>query len=280
MSKTRALNRRDALKRIGAGTLLALGMWPGRLEAGLFSGNKDFKFIEVNDLHYLDDECGAWLEGVLRGMKTHGAELCLVVGDLVDDGKREHFASVRDLFNGLGIPFYPVIGNHDYVTQTDRLAYEDLFPSRLNYHFEHRGWQFVGLDSSEGQHVNNTTVSAQTLAWLDDNLKQLNRKKPTIVFTHFPMGPDVKYRPKNADDLLDRFREFNLQAVYNGHYHAFTERKRGEVTLTTDKCCALKRNNHDGTKEKGYFICSIRDGVITRDFVECAVPDLKTGPPV
>jgi len=273
--KTRnLLTRREALKKISATTLLAMGMWPGAAKAGIFNwGHRDFKFIEVNDLHYLDDDCGHWLEGVTAQMKTHGAELCLVVGDLADDGKREHLGAARDILKTLGMPFYPVIGNHDYLAQTDRTAYTDVFPSRLNYHFEHRGWQFVGLDSSEGLHYLDTEISPDTLRWLDDNLPRLSKTKPTIMFTHFPMGADVKYRPKNADAVLERFLEFNLQAVYNGHYHAFTEHKTGNTTLTTDRCCALKRGNHDGTKEKGYFLCSIKDGAIERQFVECKTPE-------
>lgn len=267
--------RREALKKFSAGTLLAMGLWPGALQAGIFGwGNhRDFKFIVVNDLHYLDDECGHWLEGVVSQMKTHAAELCLVVGDVTDDGKLEHFAATKEVFTRLGVPVYPVIGNHDYLTPSDRSAYMDAFPKRLNYHFEHHGWQFVGLDSSEGQLYQDTNISPDTLHWLDDNLWRLKRRKPTILFTHFPLGEKVRYRPKNADAVLERFRDFNLQAVYNGHFHSFTERKLGSTVLTTNRCCALKRGNHDGTKEKGYFLCTIRAGAIQREFIEYKSPE-------
>lgn len=267
------LTRREALKRISASALLAAGLWPGALRAGIFGwGNhRDFKFIVVNDLHYLDDDCGRWLEGVVKQMKAHRPELCLVVGDLADDGTREHFGATKEIFQGLGAPFYPVIGNHDYITQTDRTAYEKAFPSRLNYTFEHRGWQFIGIDSSEGQHYKDTEVCSDTLHWLDAKLPRLSKKKPTILFTHFPMAAGVHYAPKNADAVLERLRDYNLQAVYNGHFHGFTENKVGQTVLTTNRCCALKRPNHDGTKEKGYFLCTITDGAIHREFIECKV---------
>jgi hypothetical protein len=166
---------------------------------------------------------------------------------------------------------YPVIGNHDYLTQTDRAAYMELFPDRLNYHFSNQGWQFVGLDTSEGLKYEKTAVLPQTLQWLDDNLPKLDKTKPTVILTHFPLGENVTYRPSNADAVLDRFREHNLQAVFNGHFHGFTERKSGSAVITTNRCCALKRDNHDRTKDKGYFVCAASEGRITRTFVEYKV---------
>jgi hypothetical protein len=110
---------------------------------------------------------------------------------------------------------------------------------------------------------------------VDDHLPKLDKLKPMVILTHFPLGANVKYRPANADDLLDRFREFNLRAVFDGHWHGFTERTRGATVLTTNRCCSLKRDNHDGTKEKGYFVCDAKDGQITRKFVEYKSPAPK-----
>src|SRR5207249_4550455 len=141
--------------------------------------------------------------------------------------------------------------NHDYRTQEDRKADEDLFPKRINYRFEHAGWQFLGLDTTDGQRGQGTSVQPHTLTWLDETLPKLDKKRPTILFTHFPLGPWVITRPENAEQLLERFKEYNLQAVFCGHFHAFTERHWGKVTLTTNRCCSFSRKNHDGSKEKG-----------------------------
>jgi len=72
----------------------------------------------------------------------------------------------------------------------------------------------------------------------------------------------------NADAVLDRFKPFNLRGVFGGHYHAYTETSVREIPIKTNKCCSLKKTNHDGTKEKGYFVCRAQDGKITRQFVE------------
>ena len=77
-------------------------------------------------------------------------------------------------------------------------------------------------------------------------------------------------RPLNADALLERFKPFNLQAVFSGHFHGFTERQVGDAILTTNRCCSAWRANHDFSKEKGWFSCLARNGRITREFVQAA----------
>jgi 3',5'-cyclic AMP phosphodiesterase CpdA len=262
------LSRREALQRLGSGALLALGLWPGALRANNEIPSGSFRFLVINDTHCMSPECGPYLEGVVAQMKQADAEFCLHGGDLTEKGERHYLEQVKDIFSVLQGRMYPVIGNHDYVTQADRKAYTQTFPLRVNYYFRHRGWQFIGLDSTDGLRYEKTEIQPATFRWLDEYLPRLNKRKPTVILTHFPLGEGVMYRPKNADALLDRFREFNLQAVFNGHYHSFTERKASDTILTTNRCCALKRTNHDGTKEKGYFVCEARDGRIARTFVE------------
>ena len=260
--------RREALEKLSPSILLSLGLWPGTLRAASTGGS--FRFIVVNDLHYISSDCGQWLEKMTRQMKSHAdVELCLVAGDLTEHGQREHHGAVRDLLRAFSIPTYVVIGNHDYVSGTgERTAYDESFPRSLNYSFAHRGWQFIGLDTSEGLKYENTSIQPHTLAWADEQVRKLDKNRPTIIFTHFPLGPGVKYRPLNSDHLLERFKPLNLQGIFCGHYHATTEAKVANTIATTNRCCALKRSNHDGTKEKGYFLCTARDGKVTREFVE------------
>ena len=262
------MGRRKALRHLGAGTLLTLGLWPGALRAAGNGQGGSFRFVVINDTHYLTDQCGDYFHGVVEEMKKHKPDLCLHGGDLTDNGEARHLAAVKSVFRGLGVPVYPVIGNHDYLTQTDRQTYVQMFPLRMNYFIRHRGWQLIGLDTSDGQRYEKTLIQPATFRWLDDYLPHLSKSRPTIILTHFPLGAGVQYRPLNADALLDRLRDYNVVAVFNGHYHGFTERKNGGMVLTTNRCCSLQRDNHDGTREKGYFICRAGDGVVIREFVE------------
>ena len=262
------LSRREALGRMSAGALFALGLWPGALRAAEGGGGRNFRFIVVNDTHCQSDECGDYLSALARRMKEEKPEFVLHAGDVTDKGEKKYCGLIKEAFGGISCPWYPVIGNHDYLTQTDRKDYTEAFPERINYHLAENGWQFVGLDSSDGLRYEKTEIQPATFEWLKDSLPRLDKKKPTVVFTHFPMGDGVKYRPANTDALLERFLDFNLQAVFCGHYHSFTEKLAKAVSITTNKCCSLKRGNHDGTKEKGFFVCEAREGKLTRTFVE------------
>jgi 3',5'-cyclic AMP phosphodiesterase CpdA len=261
---------RRQLLQVGAAALISAGLWPGALRAADDAAG-EFHFLCVNDVHCMDEESGRWLESrVIRPMKESkiAADFCLIVGDLAEKGTRAELAMVRDAFKTLGIPVHVVPGNHDYAGEANREAYDELFPKQLNYVFEHKGWQFVGLDSTQGSQYTGTSVQPATLAWMDEAIKKLDKSQPTVAFTHFPLGEKVTYRPKNAEDVLKRLMGHNLRAVLNGHFHGDTKRDFGDAAITTSRCCALKRNNHDKSLEKGYLLCHAKDGKISREFVE------------
>ena len=55
------MTRREALRHLSAGSLLALGLWPGALRAKDNPDSSSFRFLVVNDTHYMSPECGEWL---------------------------------------------------------------------------------------------------------------------------------------------------------------------------------------------------------------------------
>lgn len=261
------LTRREMMKA-SAASLIAAGIWPGALRAQDATA-PDFDFICCNDLHYIDPTDLPFLESAVKKMKeaSPNAKLALVVGDLCEKGTPAELDGMKAILKALNLPYHVVIGNHDWTTQTDRKAYEERYPNSINYTFEQNGWQFVGLDSSQGVDWQNTAIQKPTLDWLDQNLPKLDKRRPMIVFTHFPLGQGVRYQVTNSAVFLDRFKEFNVRAIFNGHFHGYTEQKQGDWLITTNRCCARQRDNHDGTKDKGFFACKTRDGKVLREFI-------------
>jgi 3',5'-cyclic AMP phosphodiesterase CpdA len=230
-----------------------------------------FEFIVVNDTHYLDEKCAPWFTRVVAAMRASAPEavFCLHAGDITDRGTPEAVAAMARILGELGTPLHPVPGNHDFLTNTDRSGYDAAFPGKLNYRFEHGGWQFLALDSTQGTDYQDTSISAATLAWLEGELPKLDPHKPVFAVTHFPLGDGVKYRPANTDALLALLAKTNLRWVHSGHWHGESVKPAGDATFTTSRCCSRIRDNHDGSLLKGWHVYrAAPTGTLARRFVE------------
>lgn len=269
--KKESLTRRELLA-MGTSTLVgsALLATAAKAESAPDRARAPWRFLAVNDLHFQSEECRPWFERVVAAMKASApdARFCLLGGDLADEGRSDQLTAAREVFSALQIPLHATPGNHDYRTDDDRSAYESELPNQINGWFEEGGWQFIGLDTTQGTLYDKTTISAVTLDWLDSELPKLQSQNPTVVYTHFPLGGGVQHRPLNADLLLERLRPLNVQAIFSGHWHSFTESRWQSAILTTNRCCSRVRNNHDGTAAKGWFVCEVAGAKLTRRFVE------------
>ena len=236
-----------------------------------------FRFLVVNDLHHATPECDPFFRSLVAQMGSHGAiDFCLIVGDIADTGKPESFAAIRDTFAALRVPIYTVPGNHDNDVEKTTRLYSEAFPGRLNYAFAHKGWQFVALDSTDENKFEQTRIGDAALAWLEATVPTLDRTRPTVVFTHFPLATGVNLVPLNALDVLKRLSVLNVRAAFTGHYHARVERWFVDTRLITNACCSRMRDNHDGSLEEGYLVCTARtDGRLTTEFVEFAAARKK-----
>ncbi|MBI4061301.1 MAG: metallophosphoesterase [Elusimicrobia bacterium] len=183
-----------------------------------------------------------------RALQASGADFVFQLGDFVSEGDvqsyREHVAVVeREAVR----PFPRCVGNHDRSRpngEADKSLYDAVFGAR-DYYFDHGGWRFVSLDSSDRK------VTAAQLAWL---AAALAAPGPKVVFTHVPPAyiksipplkevgeleawsqiSDARERQKDAlNDFLTNYfedgssafekivSEGGVKAVYMGHIHAF-----------------------------------------------------------
>ena len=187
-----------------------------------------FPFVVLNDLHYLSPECGSWLEGLVRKVNaTPGIELVLVLGDLAETGALEELAAAKGILDRLRVPYYTVPGNHDgppdrplRVGDGDAgLAnYESLFPDRRNYTFVHKGWQFLALDTTNGSGWKELPIPEDAFAFARQAAATLDRAAPTILFTHMPLEPTVRYASSQGYELLRILLPLNLRIVFSGHF--------------------------------------------------------------
>ena len=252
--------------------LLAAGCWPGALRAAPTSGVGRFSFVVANDFHHENSDCDPWFDRLFRQIGTHRAlAFCAALGDLANKGRPESLQAMKRALELTGVPFYTVPGNHDNDLEETTALYSSVFPGRLNYTWTHAGWQFVAIDTTDGKKWGDTHVSAATLSWLDAEIPSLDPARPTVLCTHFPLTPIRNLTPLNVEDVLARFEKINLRGVFSGHYHGKQIVTRGSYDLVTDVCCSRFAKNHDGSLEKGYWLCRAEeDGTLRREFVSFA----------
>ena len=217
---------------------------------------------------------------------TPKSDFILVTGDLVDSNKDEDFKKFIGLFSG--IKMYIVPGNHDRYTSipkgNDGLSnYNEtinpIIPQEKNvliepnnYTFEHKGYEFIGLDSGTNDFPRN--IDDLTGSGLEDEqltaLYNLDSITPKIIFMHHPaMGKDTI--SKNRDGFggfIDYSNTHNVQLVLTGHTHedhAFdSSGKEVDLKLSNEKrplfiqTPSLTRDGDD----HGYRYINIRDGVV------------------
>ena len=231
------LSRRELL---GAGLsgLLAGGLWPGRQEVQGVS--EEFQFIAMNDTHFRDERGVSYFEALVKQIKHNEptADFVIHSGDIVNDGLLTQLAPMKFLLDRIDKPYYVTPGNHDVDPSDESLrTYREVFgPRSLNQWFIHKGWQFVGFNSTQGTEYKHPWVQPANLAWLQETLRKLDTRKPLVVFTHMPLGAGVPMRAANADRVLEMFVKYNLKAVLNGHYHGYTMHQYRLAGITTDNC--------------------------------------------
>jgi len=262
-----SLSRRAFLLRAigGAAALRAAGRAAGA------DPPPSFGFVEFNDTHVRDARCVAFLKKAfaqINDLAAQGrADFAILAGDIATDGRPEEFALFQDAARTLRIPLHVVPGNHDH-RGDDGSAYDAAFPERRDYTFEHKGWRFIGFDSTDGAAWLSVSARPAAIAWLRKTLAGLNRTQPIIAFTHYPLGPHVRLRLRNADAVLGLFRGHALKLVLSGHFHGFTQRSWGTSVLVTNRCLAASRDNHDGSREKGFLACRVEGDRVRYQFVQ------------
>ncbi|KVA02477.1 metallophosphatase [Burkholderia ubonensis] len=152
----------------------------------------------------------------------------LITGDLVDFGRDDEYAQLRDLLAPLEIPYYLMVGNHD-----DRAALRRAFADRhewqdgefVQYAFDVGAVRVLALDSQVPGASAGDLCDAR-LAWLATQLDAA-RDRPVIVALHHPPFASgighmdaLRLAPAAAAKLDALLRGYpNVERVLCGHVH-------------------------------------------------------------
>jgi len=205
------------------------------------------RVLHLTDIHLFADPAQRWgqahpaaaLEQVLDTIVADAwrPDLCLVTGDLSDDGSDASYEQLRDALEVLEVPAYVVPGNHD-VAEPMRRAFV-AGPVRWVRSAEVGAWRIVALDSQLDGEARGQ-LGANELAALESTLRT-GDERPTLVMLHHPVAPVCPMPSCQLEDAAAFFaitRGFpNIRAVISGHVHCaddrFAEGVRSMVTPST-----------------------------------------------
>ena len=238
-------------------------------------------FVHLSDPHLSSTHDGVWNSRFLctmmpdlmarlgEDLRALRPDFLLVTGDIVSVKTREGMLAARDGLESLGVPYYPLGGNHDFVLPESREWFLEAFEHRLPerrtfYGFEHRNLRFHVLDAwwewLDGElHPVPQDKSAEEMdedlkglrwgipgeqfAWLEERLSR-PFAGADVVAVHYPSVrvPD-RLRFEGFRDggalvngerllaLMDRFPR--ARAVFSGHVHVHFAETLGQVTQVT-----------------------------------------------
>jgi 3',5'-cyclic AMP phosphodiesterase CpdA len=115
-------------------------------------------------------------------------DIVLLTGDLVDLGRPEEYALLREILAPLGMPIYVVPGNHDERGAMRRAfsdhAYLPQAGDFLHYVLEDYPVRLIGLDTVVAGEPGGELCEAR-LGWLDAQLRRVPDRE-TVLFMHHP----------------------------------------------------------------------------------------------
>lgn len=171
----------------------------------------------------------------------------------VDDPLWE--AVFMNMYNRIGIPWYPVFGNHDYhLNPQAQIDFSKKFPgwcfsNRFYDHCFYWGPSFdesvhlIALDTvtlaretsrknMAPYHVTLPSIEDDQLQWLESTL-QKSRSRYKIVIGHYPVFSAGRIHgdtPELKEKLVPLFERYHVDAYLSGHDHCLDYQRIGCTT--------------------------------------------------
>lgn len=161
--------------------------------------------------------------------KNPDVQFILHVGDVVANGGATELTAIQNLHAelGVGVPVYAVPGNHDTIDDPNRAAFARAFgatPRSVDVENIH----LILLDNAERK----VGFTDETLAWLETDLKDWDKRKPTdgvtLIAYHRPfaypladiLGDDETRTSRASNErFLGVLAQHEVAHIFTGHVH-------------------------------------------------------------
>jgi Icc protein len=180
------------------------------------TGTEVFKFAFITDTHTFYDE----FEDAVKALnKRDDIDFVLHGGDITLSALHKEFTWFNEIIAGLNVPFLTVIGNHDHLSNGERL-YNNSF-GEINYTFTYKGCKFVMFDNNIWERKN----TDPNFEWFIKNLKNDNNYNQVIPVSHIPPWGDqyINYKEEYFNQIME---DNDIKLSIHGHTHSFYHGKK------------------------------------------------------
>ena len=173
-----------------------------------------YSFIVLADLHINIKEDAEKFANI-KSKLIPGDRFIVIAGDITTEGTREQIQYYLNAVNDIGLPCYPVIGNHDIHTERGK-AWKELIGSTI-YRIDSPGTSLFILDNA------NAAFGYEQLDWLERELG--SAEKNTFVFAHQNFFIDSSPPDfEQVSDIRERAMVMSLlenrcDVMFMGHLH-------------------------------------------------------------
>lgn len=184
----------------------------------------------VSDFHFYDEEVNDSVARIEAYLREQPFDLLFQLGDLADAGWPLEYATSCAALDGLGVPVYAVLGNHDVFHEGWSSFRDYLGPSV--YTLPVGRVLFVALDEAGG------TLGGLQRPWLEAQLAAATADH-VVLLGHYPLvgstdeGFSDLASEEEVYDILDLMRRHGVRAHISGHTHRWATAELDGMQLVT-----------------------------------------------
>jgi len=212
-----------------------------------------YSFVVLADTHIEDGDAFGLeaLKDLVEG--NTDIKFAVIAGDITQNATKQDIQKFFDIASSLGVPCYPVIGNHD-IYFGNWSSWRDMIGSTC-YKVEADTATLFILDSATGFFGN------EQLNWLEKGLKSSTGRR-VFVFTHSNLFVENPLEIQQLTDTAERARVASLlkgrcDAMFTGHLHEQIIKEAGGVKYISIE---------DYRMQKVYCLVSVTPGGISYEF--------------
>jgi 3',5'-cyclic-AMP phosphodiesterase len=208
----------------------------------------DLSFVQISDSHLgfnkpANPDVAATLKAAVDKINALSTppEFMLHTGDISHLSKAEEFDAVEQILKSAKPQdvFY-VPGEHDVLNDEgaqfrQRFAKKSLGAGWQS--FDKKGVHFIGLVNVMNLKAGGMgSLGREQLEWLENDVKQLSKSTPIVVFAHIPLWsvyPEWGWGTEDSAQALGYLKKFGSVTVLNGHIHQTMQKVEGNITFHT-----------------------------------------------